>query len=115
MAEWRLYPAATGLLVAAASALAAPLASRRAARAIATIAVTVLAAVAYARNTRWSDPMAMWEEAVGRSPAAWQAHLGYADLLREIDRCDRAAPEYREALRLYPDQPDARAGLAACR
>jgi Tfp pilus assembly protein PilF len=59
--------------------------------------------------------MALWVEAVQRAPNAWQAHLGYADLLRELQRCERAAAEYREVLRLYPGQPGATAGLAACR
>ena len=115
MAEKRVYVAAAGLLLAAASAFAEPLATRRSARAVATVAVVALLAVTYKRNAHWADPMALWVEAVQRAPNAWQAHLGYADLLREIQQCDRAAGEYREVLRLYPDQPGAAAGLAACR
>jgi len=59
--------------------------------------------------------MKLWEEAVQRSPHAWQARLGHADLLREIRRCDLAVPEYEAALALNPDEPQAAAGLSSCR
>jgi Flp pilus assembly protein TadD len=59
--------------------------------------------------------MDVWAEAVQRAPNAWQAHLGYGDLLREIQRCDSAKAEYAQVLRLYPGQPDATVGLAACK
>ena len=59
--------------------------------------------------------MALWEESVRRSPDAWQAHWGYGELLREIGRCDRAAPEYETVLRLNPGHRRARAALDACR
>lgn len=115
MAEKRVYVAAAGLLLAAGSALAEPLATRRIARAVAAVAVVVLLALTYRRNALWANPMDVWEEAVRRAPNAWQAHLGYAELLREIGRCDRATVEYREALRLYPGLPDAEAGLTGCK
>lgn len=115
MTEKRVYVAAAGLLLAGGSALAQPLATKRSARAVATVAVVALLAVTYKRNAHWADPMALWVEAVERAPSAWQAHLGYGDFLREIQQCDRAAVEYEHVLRLYPDQPAATAGLAACR
>jgi hypothetical protein len=115
MAESRMYFAAQGLLLAAASALALPLATRRALRAVATAVLLGLIVVTYSRNRLWADPLALWEEAVQRSPGAWQARLGHAEQLRELHRCDRAVGEYGEVLRLYPEQPQARAGLAACR
>ena len=114
LAEHRLYLASQGLLLAAAWALGPALATRRVARLAGAVALAVLAAITYHRNRVWLDPMQVWEEAVERSPAAWQAHLGYADVLRETDRCDRARPEYREVLRLYPDNHAALAGLDAC-
>ena len=46
---------------------------------------------------------------------AWQAHLGYAETLREIGQCRRAIPEYEATLRLQADQPQAIAGLRSCR
>lgn len=115
MTERRLYVATMGLLLAGASASAVPLAWSRAARAIATIVLVVLMAQTYRRHRLWADPLRLWQEAVERSPNAWQAHLGYADMLREIHRCDNATREYDQVLRLYPQQPGAIAGLKACR
>jgi hypothetical protein len=115
MTEKRVYVAAAGLLLAAGSAFAEPLATRRSARALATVAIVALLLVTYRRNPHWANPMEVWEEAVRRAPNAWQAHLGYGDLLREIRRCDQAVAEYEHVLRLYPGQSAALAGLAECR
>jgi hypothetical protein len=115
MAEKRVYVAAAGLLLAVGSALSEPLTTRRSARGVAAVAVVALLALTYKRNALWSNPMDLWEEAVQRAPNAWQAHLGYAELLREIDRCDRARLEYGETLRLYPGEAAARTGLAQCK
>lgn len=115
MTEKRVYVAAAGLLLAAGSALAEPLARRRSVRAVATVAVLALLVATYRRNAHYANPLDVWGEAVQRAPNAWQAHLGYGDLLREIQQCDSAKAEYELVLRLYPDQPDATAGLEACR
>ena len=116
MAEHRLYLASGGLLLAAAQLTARPLATRRIARVIATAALVVLAArTHYGRNRVWVDAMKLWQEAVDRSPRAWQARLGYADLLRNVAQCDRARIEYQEVLRVFPQQPAARAGIKDCR
>jgi hypothetical protein len=115
MAEPRTYVAAGGLLLAAASLVARPLATRRAARAAALCVLVLLAALTHARNAVWADPLRLWDESVRRSPEAWQAHLEYADSLREIGQCARAIPEYEAALRLNPHQPDATARLRQCR
>jgi hypothetical protein len=115
MAEPRAYLASVGLFLAAASALAGPLGSRRLVRAVALAAVVVLGIQTYHRNRLWSDPMKLWEEAVQRSPDAWQARLGYGDLLREIRRCDLAVPQYEAAVGLNPGEPEATVGLSSCR
>ena len=115
MAEHRAYLGSAGLVLAAASVLARPLATRRLAGAVAAGVLIVFAIQTYQRNLVWSDPVVLWEEAVHRSPDAWQAHLGYAGLLHEIHRCDSAGPQYESVLRLYPGQPDAMAGLEGCR
>lgn len=115
MTEKRVYVASAGLLLAAGSAFAEPLARRRSVRAAATVVVVALLAMTYKRNEHYANPLDVWVEAVERAPTAWQAHLGYGDLLREIQQCDRAKSEYEQVLRLYPDQPGATAGLAACR
>lgn len=115
MAEHRLYLAAAGPLLGAASLAARPLAAYRAARVALAIVLVLLAFGTYRRNQLWSDPMRLWEESVRRSPDAWQAHWGYGELLREIGRCDRAASEYEAVLRLHPAHAGALAALDACR
>jgi protein O-mannosyl-transferase len=115
MVEHRLYLAGSALFLAGASVLFVPLARRRAARVALTALLAVLAVQTYTRSVLWSDPMKLWAEAVAVSPGAWQAHLGYAELLREVGSCDRAAPEYEAALRMNPTHVIARAGLDACR
>lgn len=115
MAEHRVYIAGAGLFLAAASALASPLATRRLARAIATAVLVLLAVHTYRRILLWSDPIKLWQESIERAPDAWQARLGYADLLREVGRCDQARLEYEVVLRLYPNHAGATAGLTACR
>jgi hypothetical protein len=115
MTEQREYVAAAGLLLAAVSVLAAPLARMRAVRAAGAAALVLLTFLTLGRMRVWREPLALWEEAVARSPGAWQAHLGYADQLRAIHRCDSARSEYRQVLVLYPAQRDAVIGLDACR
>jgi len=114
MSEPRAYLAAAGLFLAAASMLAHPLASSRVARAIAVGALVLCGASTLARTRVWDDPLALWKEAIDRAPGSWQAHLGYADALREVDQCGPAKEEYRTALRLYPANADARSGLERC-
>jgi hypothetical protein len=114
MSEHRAYLAAAGLLLAAASALAHPLASSRRARAIAVAGLVVFGASTVARTRVWADPLTQWKEAIDRAPGSWQAHLGYADALRELDQCGSARAEYLTVVQLYPANADARSGLERC-
>lgn len=114
MAEPRAYVAATFFFLAAASLLAGPLASRSAARAAAVTLLVILSVLTQVRHRVWSEPLRLWEESVQRSPLAWQAHLGFAESLREIGQCPRAIPEYDATLQLNPGQPDAVKGLKDC-
>ena len=114
MMEHRLYVPSLGLLLAAATALSRPLAMHRTVRLVALATVLVLAAVTRARNLAWSEPVRIWEEAVQRAPAAWQAHFEYGESLREAGKCDRALPEYDAALRLNPGLDAARAQRSVC-
>ena len=114
MAEHRLYLAFPGLLLAAGSLTWRAVASRRAIRILLTGVLALLAAGTYRRNELQSTPMDLWEESVRRAPGAWQAHWGYAELLRELGKCERARSEYEAVLRLYPEHGGARAGLGAC-
>ena len=114
MAEHRLYLAFPGLLLAAGSLTWRAVASRRAIRILLTGVLALLAAGTYRRNELRSSPMDLWEESVNSAPGAWQAHWGYAELLRELGKCERARSEYEAVLRLYPEHGGARTGLGAC-
>ena len=115
MAEHRVYLAAAGLFLAVASMVARPLATRPVLRAVAAVVLVLLTVQTYRRIVVWHDPMTLWQESVERSPDAWQAHLGYADLLREVGRCAQARVHYEATLRLHPTHAGARAGLDACK
>lgn len=115
MAEHRAYVPAAGLLLAVASLLARPLSARPPARGVAVWVLAVLSGLTYVRQTVWADQLRLWEESVRRSPGAWQARLGHAEILREIGQCVRAIPEYEATLRLHSAQADAIEGLKRCR
>lgn len=115
MAEHRLYVASGGLLLAIASVLTGSLATRRVLRIAGTVLLALLTIATYRRFQVWSDPMKLWEESIARSPDAWQAHWGYAEILRETGQCSRAVPEYHVVLRAHPAHRGALDGLDACR
>jgi hypothetical protein len=115
MSEPRTYIASMGLFLAGASVLAQPLANQRAARTALGCVLVALTVLSHVRITLWADPLRLWEESVQRAPGAWQAHLGYAESLREIRQCGRAIAEYDATLRLNPGEPEATAGLTQCR
>ena len=79
MAEHRLYLAFAGLLLATASVSRAAAGDVAAGPGGGDGCVLVLAVGTYRAQSRpGRDPMPLWEEAVRRSPGAWQAHWGYA-------------------------------------
>ena len=109
-----MYRPAAGLVLAAAAALAEPLARRRSLR-LAGYALLIACAVATrARNRAWAEPVDTWRELARREPGAWQVRLQLAHSLREAGACAAALPEYAAALQLNPQLADARAGREAC-
>jgi len=110
----RLYLTTALALVLAARAMHPFFARSRAARIGAALIVGTLASLTQLSLSQWADPAALWRAAAERTPGAWDAHLGYADALREASRCAQAIPEYETTLRLRPEQSDARRGLAWC-
>jgi hypothetical protein len=110
----RFYLVIAAALLAAARWAPPQLARSRPARVAGVFAIAVLAFLTHRTLTLWADPVALWRAQVERTPAAWDAHLGYADALREASHCAEAVPEYETALRMNPGQPDAQLGLSAC-
>jgi hypothetical protein len=111
----RLYLLVAILTIAAARAIRDLVIRYRLVRVAGVLAVAALLVITQRALVRWTDPVELWRQEVARSPDAWDAHLGYADALREASHCSDAAVEYRDALQLNPQLEDARRGLAVCR
>ena len=115
MAEKQVYLAAAGLIMAVFTAVARPLGERRGARIAAAALLAIFALLTTMRSRVWNDPLALWTEAVTREPGYWQAHLEFAETLKEAGRCDRAVEEFATAKRLNPHLPLApETGWAPC-
>ncbi|HMC76426.1 MAG TPA: hypothetical protein VKH34_04810 [Vicinamibacterales bacterium] len=97
MAEPRVYLAAAGLIFAIFAAALPYLVARRAPRIAATAVLSVLVVLTVLRIRVWSDPLTLWTEAVTRAPGAWRGHLEFAEALKEVGQCDRAAKEIAAA------------------
>jgi tetratricopeptide (TPR) repeat protein len=111
IAEHRMYlPLAALAALAAGSLRTLP---RIAFTSAVLLAGAALAAMTWERNLTFSDPSALWAEAVRAFPSNERAHnnLGYA-LASKPGRLDEAISEYREALRLKPDYFKAHTNLA---
>jgi hypothetical protein len=110
----RLYLTSALTLLIAARLTAGAFARSRGARIGAALVVGTLALLTQLSLREWMDPVGLWRASVRRTPAAWDAHLGYADALREASHCQQAVTEYETTLRLHPGQEDALRGLARC-
>lgn len=64
------------------------------------ILLTVMAVAAHARNNLWRDPVALWEDAVAKSPEKARPHHNLASEYRLKNRFDDAIREYETAWRL---------------
>jgi tetratricopeptide (TPR) repeat protein len=119
VAEQRAYLAGSGLATALGAALgglrARPSSNRVSARALATVAFSVLlagmAVRTVSRNEVWSDPTRLWNEAVASAPDVWIPHRGLGDALRDKGDFAGAADAYRQAARLRPEEPDTHLAL----
>lgn len=106
MVEHRLYlpMAGAGLVAAGASAAAAarwPGTGRWTAGAAAA-ALVALGWATHARNEVWRDPVALWAEAVERSPGKSRAHYNLGNALLEEGEIAAAEASWRRAVELEP-------------
>jgi tetratricopeptide (TPR) repeat protein len=120
LSERNLYLPMAGLALAAAGsfgAVAVPLMDRLGAAGgalaalVALITIGALAMATVERNAVWADPVALWSDAVAKSPRKSRPHdnLGYA-LERQGDLAG-AIREYRRALDLDPNNARAWSNL----
>jgi tetratricopeptide (TPR) repeat protein len=110
MAEHRPYLASLGLAWVLGDSLA-----RRRWGLPATLGLwLVLGVLTMRRNTVWASEVALWEEAVDRSPESAEAWYGYGDALRFADRWSDARVAYRQSVDLDPTYIDSWNNLALC-
>ncbi len=71
-------------------------------------AASLLGAATHRRNTDYASSLALWRDAVAKRPQNARAHEELAQALaKEPGRAEEALAEYREALRLEPNFPNA--------
>jgi len=122
MAEHRMYLAASGFFLLAAVGLChlGRLLGRwfdlpRAAPAVGLTLILSLLGLATVTRTRvWSDPVALWTEAVQSAPRVWAPHYALGDALAAAGRCKEAVGHYRRAMEILPEEPRAYLNLGIC-
>ena len=114
MAEHRMYLPAAGLILAAAAALARPIARRYSVRLVGYAILVACALATRDRNRAWAEPVDAWRALARREPGAWQVRFQFAESLRESGACDQAIAEYSAALQLNPQLAAAEAGRSEC-
>ncbi len=106
LAERRLYLPMIGLLLIVLEFLRrwqAPSSSLAAALAV---VLAVAGLLTYQRSRLWGDEVALWEDALSKSPQNARAHFQLALSYYEVGRCDVAVQQYEAAARLK--KPDNR-------
>lgn len=111
--EHRAYLPMAGLCLALGAAVAAGAARRPRAAGLAVVAVVLALSTATARRLAvWDSDLALWGDAVRKSPAKARPHINYALALQAAGRLDEAEAHYRRGLELRPDYPFALNNLA---
>ncbi len=85
--------------------------SRLALRLAAGAIVLLLAGITIERNRLYADPVAFWADAARKSPRKARPHTNYGYALYQAGQTDRAVDEFRAALAIDPDDPDAQRNL----
>ena len=58
--------------------------------------------LAYQRNVLWSNPIALWQDAVSKAPLKARPHFWLAHSLLSANQCQGAVQEYATAAKLLP-------------
>lgn len=113
MTEHRVYLASCGLFLSAGSGIgwlgarlddfSAPI--RRGAAVLLALVVAAFAAETVKRNAVWSDPVALWGEAVDLAPEHYRPRLLLGEALADAGRDDEAVEQFQTAIRLRPTDP----------
>lgn len=81
--------------------------------ALAAAAVGAMAAEAHGYAAVFVNERALWTRAVERNPGAWLARNNLGRVFLQEGRPAEAAEQFREAIRVQPDSPEAHANLGA--
>jgi tetratricopeptide (TPR) repeat protein len=79
---------------------------------IGAMAVVVCSMVTYQRNEVWSSPVALWQDAVNKSPNKYRPRFQLASQYFDENRCLDAVKTYEAAARLGPLQDQLLINLA---
>jgi tetratricopeptide (TPR) repeat protein len=104
VAERRLYFSMLGLLLIVVDWLARVKMQRRTLGYSCAAVVLVLAFATHARAALWSDPVALWEDTVRKSPNKSRTHFQLAVAYTEAQRYDAALAEFQKTAQLV--KPD---------
>lgn len=106
IAEHRLYLPMIGLLLVVVEALRRWKIGTRALVGTLAAALVLTAGLCYQRNRVWGDEIALWEDAVAKSPRKARAHFQLAFVYFQHGRCDAALQHYQTVAQL--SKPDFR-------
>lgn len=110
--EHRLYLSVLAPVAALIFLVLAPGRFRKARLVLVGMAALLLGADTYARNRVWTDSMALWRDAVKKSPGSARAWVNLATTYRGQEDLSRALHAYQQAIRLNPRFTDAYLNLS---
>jgi tetratricopeptide (TPR) repeat protein len=102
VADRRMYLPMIGLILIAIDFLERVKINRKTLTTVCGVTLLAAAGVTYARAGLWSDPIALWEDTVRKSPGKSRAHFQLAQAYFDQQRFDRAAEEFEKAAALGP-------------
>jgi len=113
MTEHRVYLASGGLFLAigagagwmTAALERATATTRKLVLGGAVLVALSLAVQTVLRNAVWSDPVALWSEAVELAPKHYRPHLLLGEALQDAGRHDEAAEEFKSVIQMRPAEP----------
>lgn len=102
IAERRVYFAMPGLLLIVVDVLSRLRLSRQTLMTTCSVILALAAGATFVRAGVWGDPIALWQDAVTKSPNKPRPHLQLAQAYERVQRTDAAISEYQKASELGP-------------
>jgi tetratricopeptide (TPR) repeat protein len=102
VADRRMYLPMIGLILIAIDFLGRAKMDRKTLAAVCGVVLLGLTVLTHARAEIWSDPIALWEDTVRKSPGKSRPHFQLAQAYTEQQRFDRAVEEFEKAAAIDP-------------